>query len=105
LLDLLRNEKLHPAPERAGDLVQIYEALGATRDPRAAAALERELLDPAVGKAPKVAAVEALAAIGAPSSVEALSALRDHLEVTLETDPYEQELRRDLLDAIGRATG
>jgi len=103
LLELLEVEKHRRAPESAGNLVMIYEALGKTRDQRAAPRLEIELADPTLAKAPKVVVVQALAAIGAPSSRAAIARLREQLGAATEVDPYQAELRRDLLAVIDAA--
>jgi len=103
LLELLDAEKHRRAPESAGNLVMIYEALGQTRDVRAAPRLEVELADQTLGKAPKVVVVQALAAIGAPSSHAAIERLREQLVGTTEVDAHQVELRRDLLAVIDAA--
>jgi hypothetical protein len=103
LLVLLVEEKRRGAPESPGNLLQIYEALGDTRDPRAAGPLEAELSDPDVGRAPKVLLVHALMQIGDDGSRPALMRLRDQ-QLSLEhTDPFEEELRAELLSAIDLA--
>ncbi len=106
LLELLREEKRRGAPESAGNLLQIYEALGHTRDQRAAPALEEELADPAAGKAPRVVVVQALVSIAAPSSRGVAMKARAELAASPEAEVFEAELRQELLlaldDAIAR---
>lgn len=103
LLQMLAQEKQHGGPETPGNLLQIYEALGDTRDARAAGALERELADPGVERAPKVVVVQALAKIAAPSSRAALLRARNAEQATKLEDAFEAELQRDLLKAIEEA--
>src|SRR6185503_15570033 len=64
LLAMMTEEKRRGAPESAGNLLQIYEALGDIGDARAAGPLEDELLDDGIARAAKVVVVHALARIG-----------------------------------------
>jgi hypothetical protein len=103
LLAMLAEEKQHDDPETPGNLLQIYEALGQTRDARAAGPLENELADPEVGRAPKVVVVQALAQIGEPRSRAALLRARALEVATKLGDAFEAEVQRDLLAAIDTA--
>ena len=102
LLAMLASEKERNAPESPGNLLQIYEALGDTHDPRAAGPLEVELLDPAVGRAPKVVIVKALVAIGQSSSHAALTTARAQ-QSKPDSDSFEEELRKELVATIDKA--
>jgi HEAT repeat protein len=101
LIAMMGEEKRRGAPESQGNLLQIYEALGHTRDARAIAPLERELGDATVTTAPKVTIVAALVELGARQSRPALERLRDSLEPA--GVDFEAELRRDLIAAIREA--
>jgi len=103
LLALMHSEKLRDAADSAGNLLQLYEALGATEDDRAAAPLETELQDPSVGIAPKVVIVQALAEIGATSSRPVVLRVRASVAASAGRDAFEAELRKDLLAAIDTA--
>jgi HEAT repeat protein len=103
LVALMRSEKLRGAADSPGNLLQIYEALGATEDSRAAPPLETELEDASVGVAPKVVIVQALAEIGAPSSRTVVARTRPTVVATAPRDAFEAELRKDLLAAIDAA--
>jgi hypothetical protein len=103
LLALLDHEKRRNAPDSSGNLLHIYEALGATGDSRAAPTLERELEDDRVGIAPKVVIVQALARIGAPSSRPVVVRARSGVAAIEGGDAYEMELRQDLLNAMDTA--
>jgi len=100
LLEMMAEEKRRGAPESAGNLLQIYEALGDIADPRAAGPLEAELADATVGRAPKVVIVQALGHIGQHSSRAPLLRLRDRETEAGETDSFQEELRRELVAAI-----
>lgn len=103
LLSMLREEKRRGARESPGNLLQIYEALGDTGDPRAAPALEAELLDPSVPRAPKVVIVQALVEIGLPSSKEALGAAHAEQSAQRASDAFEEEIRQELVAKIEEA--
>lgn len=103
LLALLASEKQRGAPESAGNLLQLYEALGRTRDERAAGALEAELLDPQVGRAPKVVIVQSLVWIEASSSRAALVEARKLQSELPPADDFDAELRVELLGVIEAA--
>lgn len=104
LLALMAQEKLRGAQESGGNLLQIYEALGDAGDPRAIAPLERELLDPTVGTAPKVVVVGALVALHAYESRPSLEQVATQLATASVIDTgFEAELRRDLLAVIREA--
>jgi molecular chaperone GrpE (heat shock protein) len=103
LLAMLESEKRRTAPETPGNLIQIYEALGQTRDPRAAGALERELLDPRVDRAPKVVIVQSLVWIGADTSEAALVAAKKQQTDLAPVDDFDAELRTELLGVIDEA--
>jgi len=100
LLALMAEEKRRGARESQGNLLQIYEALGESGDPHAVPPLERELVDPTVGTAPRVVVVQALVALRAQRSRGVLEQLRDQLATSAEGVGFEAELRRDLLTAI-----
>lgn len=103
LLALLAQERSRSAPESAGNVLTLYEALGRTLDPRAAAALERELLDPTVTHSAKTVVVAALVRLGQPSSGPPLRALQRELAVFVAKDPLEEEVRGELALAVDRA--
>lgn len=103
LLEMLREEKRRDARESPANLLQIYEALGDTRDPRAAPALEAELLDPTVPRAPKVVIVNALVEIGLPSSKDALRTEHGAQSAQRAHDAFEEEIRQELVAALQEA--
>ncbi len=103
LLALLAEEKAHPGADSAAHLLQIYEALGETGDPKARGPLEAELTDPSVGRAPKVVIVGALVAIGPADSRAALEKARAQEASPVDGDPFEEEVRKELLAAIDKA--
>lgn len=103
LIALMREEKLRGAQESQGNLLQIYEALGLTGDPKAVPPLEQELADPSVPTAPKLVVVQALVALRSTSSRPVLERLASQLVTAPSTDSFEAELRRDLLAAIREA--
>jgi hypothetical protein len=103
LLQMLREEKRRDARESPGNLLQIYEALGDTQDPKAAPALEAELLDANVPRAPKVVIVQALVEIGLASSKEALAAARTEQSARQDRDAFEEEIRQELVAKIEEA--
>ena len=84
-------------------MLYVYEALGRTGDPRAAAPLTDELADAQVGTAAKVVVVEALVRLGASGSRAALTALRARLVAAPSADAFEAELERELIAAIDQA--
>jgi hypothetical protein len=100
LLEMLREEKRRGAPETPGNLLQIYEALGDTHDARAAPALEAELLDATVPRAPKVVIVQALAEIGLASSKDALRRALAEQSAQQAPDAFEEEIRQELVARI-----
>lgn len=103
LLQMLREEKRRRARESPGNLLQIYEALGDTRDPRAAPALETELLDASVPRAPKVVIVQALVDIGLSSSKAALETEHGVQAAQQGSDAFEEEIRQELVATIEQA--
>lgn len=103
LIAMLAEEKRRHAPESASNLIQIYEALGETRDPRAEKPLDAELLDASVGRAPKVVIVNALIAIGSSGSRDSLAEARSKEATARPSDAFEEELRVELLAAIDKA--
>jgi len=103
LLAMLAEEKQRGARESAANLIQIYEALGQTRDPSAAVPLEAELLDGAVPRAPKVVIVNALVAIGQTESRTALSTALAEQTSTVAADSFEEEIRQELVGVIEKA--
>ncbi|HEY4177857.1 MAG TPA: hypothetical protein VGM90_13515 [Kofleriaceae bacterium] len=103
LLALLASEKQRPATDALANLLQIYQALGQSGDPRAIGPLEAELADASVATAPKVVVVQALVALGARDSKPALVKLRDQLAPQAVGPDFEAELRRDLIAAISDA--
>lgn len=100
LLALMRTEKTRGSQESLGNLIQIYEALGHTGDPRAVEPLERELLDRTVPTAPKVVIVQSLVALRATRSTAVLERLGAELSAPSTATGFEAELQRDLLGAI-----
>jgi hypothetical protein len=103
LLQMLREEKRRRARESPGNLLQIYEALGDTRDPKAAPALEAELLDANVPRAPKVVIVQALVDIGLSSSKTALETEHGVQAAQQGSDAFEEEIRQELVLTIEQA--
>jgi hypothetical protein len=103
LLALLRAEKAKGPAAIPSTLLYVYEALGRTGDPRAAAPLTDELADAQVGTAAKVVVVEALVRLGASGSRAALTALRARLVAAPSADAFEAELERELIAAIDQA--
>jgi hypothetical protein len=103
LLAMLAEEKARGARESPGNLIQIYEALGHTRDPRAAPPLEAELLDERVPRAPKVVIVASLVQIGQESSRAALEKAHAQQSSEVGSDAFEEEIRVELVGAIAKA--
>jgi len=103
LVAMLAEEKERSARESPGNLLQIYEALGHTRDPSAAPPLEAELLDPTVARAPKVVIVGALVAIGLPRSRAALETAHTQHMKAAAADAFEEEIRQELVGALEQA--
>lgn len=103
LLSMLAEEKKRGARESPANLLQIYEALGKLGDPRAAHALEAELLDPNVPRAPKVVIVKSLVAIGQQESRGALVSARAQQVAGKGEDDFEEEIRKELIGEIDRA--
>lgn len=103
LLEMLAQEKARGARESAANLLQIYEALGLTKDPKAAAPLEAELLDPTVPRAAKVLIVGALVAIGQKSSRAALESAYAEQSAARGADSFEEEIRAELVGVIAKA--
>lgn len=100
LVEMLAEEKRRGARESPGNLLQIYEALGLTGDPSAAAPLEAELLDPRVPRAPKVVIVASLVKLGQPSSHRALETQLGVERAAHESDAFEEDIRKELVGAI-----
>lgn len=100
LVALMRAEKTRGAQESLGNLIQIYEALGHTGDPRAIEPLELELVDRTVPTAPKVVIVQSLVALRATRSLSVLERLGAELSAPSTATGFEAELQRDLLGAI-----
>lgn len=103
LLQMLREEKRRRARESGGNLLQIYEALGDTRDPKAVPALEAELLDENVPRAAKVVVVQALVDIGLASSKAALETEHGVQAAQKGADDFEEEVRLELVATIEQA--
>jgi HEAT repeat protein len=103
LLALLAQERGRGAPESAGNVLVIYEALGRTLDPNAAPALEAELLDPNVTWAAKTVIVEALTRLRQSSSKATLHELLDDVAARPATDALEAETQRELSVAAANA--
>ncbi len=103
LLALLAQEKTRNEPESAGNVLTIYSALGRTQDPRAAAPLEQELLDPNVRLAAKTVIIESLVQLKQPTSSAALRTLEQQLATVTPADKMEEDILRELLSAIKRA--
>jgi len=100
LVALMRVEKTRGSQESLGNLIQIYEALGHTGDPRAVEPLELELVDRTVPTAPKVVIVQALVALRATRSLSVLERVGAELSAPSTATGFEAELQRDLLGAI-----
>lgn len=100
LVALMRTEKTRGSQESLGNLIQIYEALGHTGDPRAIEPLELELVDRTVPTAPKVVIVQALVALRATRSLSVLERVGAELSAPSTATGFEAELQRDLLGAI-----
>jgi hypothetical protein len=100
LVALMRTEKTRGSQESLGNLIQIYEALGHTGDPRAIEPLEHELVDRTVPTAPKVVIVQSLVALRATRSLSVLQRLGAELSAPSTATGFEAELQRDLLGAI-----
>ncbi len=105
LIALLAQEKARPSPDAAGNVLQIYEALGDTRDPRAASALESELADPGVPLAALVVIAEALTKLNQASSFKPLSDARARVAALSFDDAFMMEVRADVLAALDAALG
>jgi hypothetical protein len=103
LLALLAQEKTRGAPESAANLLSIYEALGQTKDPAAAPALEAELRDRSVTLAARTVVVDALVRLGQPSSRAALTAARREAAATTTHDALEEEVRGEFVAQLDRA--
>lgn len=103
LIALLAQEKARPSPDAPGNVLQIYEALGDTRDPRAASALEAELSDPSVPLAALVVVIEALAKLNQASSIKPLSEARVRVAALTFDDAFLMEVRSDVLAALDAA--
>jgi len=103
LIALLAQEKARSSPDAPGNVLQIYEALGDTQDPRAALALEAELSDPSVPLAALVVIVEALAKLNQPSSLKPLSEARARVAALAFDDAFLMEVRSDVLAALDAA--
>lgn len=99
----LREEKARRAPESAGNVLGLYEALGHTRDPDAVRRLTAELRDPNVTYAAKTVIVDALVRLADPDARASLTAARAEAASAAIDDPFEDEIRRDLLAALDRA--
>lgn len=105
LIAMLAEEKRRGARESPGNLIQIYEALGQTGDPRAAPPLEAELLDPSVPRAPKVVIVASLVLLGQDSSRAAFETALATERAARGSDDFEEEIRVELVSAIEAALG
>ncbi|MBL9023554.1 MAG: hypothetical protein JNL21_15270 [Myxococcales bacterium] len=103
LVAMLAEEKRRGARESAGNLIQIYEALGQTGDPRAAAPLEAELLDADVPRAPKVVIVASLVQLEQRSSRSALETALATESAAKGDDAFEEEVRVELVGALEAA--
>lgn len=103
LLAMLAEEKKRDAPESGANLIQIYEALGRLGDPRGASALEAELLDATVPRAPKVVIVKSLVTLGQHESRTALTTARAQQAAQKGEDDFQEEIRVELVGEIDRA--
>ena len=103
LIALLAQEKARDAPDAPGNVLQIYEALGQTGDPRAAAALEPELSDRTVPLAALTVVADALANLGQPSSVAALAEAHARVAALAFDDAFLSEVQKDVIASIDRA--
>lgn len=102
LAELIAQEKARQGADSAGNLLVIFEALGAIGSESSARVLERELGDAHHGVAARVAIVEAIEACGRRSSVPALAEQRARFTAQA-TDPFERELEIELAAAFDRA--
>lgn len=103
LIAMLAEEKRRGARESPANLLQIYEALGQTGDPRAAPPLEAELLDPSVPRAPKVVIVGSLVLLAQSSSRAALETALTTQRAAKGSDDFDEEIRVELVSAIEEA--
>lgn len=99
----LASERRRDALDAPGNVLAIYEALGRTGDRDATTVLARELGDPTVSRAAKTAIAKALGALGDPGAAPALSAARREALGAEQLDPFEMEVRDELVAAIDRA--
>ncbi len=103
LLSLLAQEKARRAPDAPGNVLQIYEALGYTADPRAADALERELSDPTVPLAALTVVADALARLHQASSMQPLVQARARVAALTFADAFMAEVQKDVLSSLDKA--
>ena len=103
LIALLAQEKAREAPDAPGNVLQIYEALGQTGDPRAATALEPELSDKTVPLAALTVVAGALANLQQPSSKAALVEARARVAALTFEDAFMSEVQKDVLASFDRA--
>jgi len=103
LLALLEQEKARKAPDAAGNVLQLYEALGHTADPRAAEALERELSDKTVPLAALTVVADALARLRQPSSKGSLLEARARVATLSFDDAFMGAVQNDVIVAIEKA--
>jgi hypothetical protein len=103
LLALLTQERARKAPESAANILSLYTALGHTKEPRAATALEAELVDPSVTLAAKTVIIEALVRLRQRSSRAALLTLQRELSTRVPADTFDGEVQRDLQVVIEKA--
>ncbi|MCA9586909.1 MAG: hypothetical protein KC657_16260 [Myxococcales bacterium] len=99
---LLAAEKARRGADSAGNVLTIFEALGATESAAGARVLERELTDPFHGTAARVAIVAALEQCGQRASVAVLAPFRAGF-TPAAADPFERELESDLAQVLDRA--
>jgi hypothetical protein len=99
---LLAAEKSRRGADSAGNVLTIFEALGATETASGARVLERELIDPFHGTAARVAIVAALEQCGQRASVAVLAPFRAAF-TPAAADPFERELESDLAHVLDRA--
>lgn len=102
LVTWLKQERSRNAAESPGNVLTIYEALGDAKEASSAAALERELLDPAVTGAEKSVIVASLVQIHASSSAGALRTLLGTLQTPL-SDEWEEDVRKELIATVEAA--
>jgi len=103
LLELLAQEKARTEPDAPGNVLQIYEALGDTADPRAATALEQELADPRVPIAALAVVTAAIVKLRQPTSLPALTAARARVAGLAFDDAFMTQVQQEVVAAMSSA--